>query len=272
MLTVYDLYNACIWQIADGLASKLFHKYSKKHDRLRSERDQLFNSNGNNELKLQELSQRMKLLSIKRERKRKALHLIATKLYTKCFSLIARPHFKTGIMTAKNRRLSKRISRDMRGLDFSGLKVMLNENCKKTNTIIYSCDESYTSKLCGGCGQSMNHLGASKVAECKNVECKLLQERDAGASRNILIKCLHNCTRIECLKVVTKDQDKRKRYYYISIFVNKKCNYNIHLFNIILKYYYSELKSKQVNKKSKKSKKKWTSTNLSQQYRQSVPC
>jgi putative transposase len=46
--------------------------------------------------------------------------------------------------------------------------------------------EEYTSKTCTNCGHLHGALGSNKVYDCAS--CGVVYDRDAGGSRNILIK------------------------------------------------------------------------------------
>lgn len=50
------------------------------------------------------------------------------------------------------------------------------------------CDEQYTSKTCGNCGNLHASLGKSKVYSC--CKCGKVFDRDINAARNILIRFL----------------------------------------------------------------------------------
>ena len=52
------------------------------------------------------------------------------------------------------------------------------------------CDEAYTSKTCGRCGELHAKLGASKVFRCPAAGCGFVADRDASAARNILLRYL----------------------------------------------------------------------------------
>lgn len=87
------------------------------------------------------------------------------------------------------RKLSNRTTRSMltwshyQFRELLKAKVTLN---KKSTLII--CDEHYTSKTCGNCGQVNHNLGASKTFNCTN--CSYVADRDANGARNILLKYL----------------------------------------------------------------------------------
>ena len=52
------------------------------------------------------------------------------------------------------------------------------------------CDEPFTSKTCGQCGEINRGLGSSKVFVCPELNCDYRADRDASAARNILLRFL----------------------------------------------------------------------------------
>ena len=55
------------------------------------------------------------------------------------------------------------------------------------NTLVLSCDESFTTQLCSSCG-NINNVGKNKIYKCDN--CKIKVDRDLNGAKNILIKQL----------------------------------------------------------------------------------
>mmetsp|Transcript_2561 Transcript_2561/g.3675 ORF Transcript_2561/g.3675 Transcript_2561/m.3675 type:complete len:96 (-) Transcript_2561:4299-4586(-) len=58
--------------------------------------------------------------------------------------------------------------------------------CNPNIKLYHNADESWSSKVCGGCGEPDYDLGAKKTHSCKC--CGISQRRDGGAARTILIK------------------------------------------------------------------------------------
>lgn len=73
------------------------------------------------------------------------------------------------------------------------IKSRQYENC---NVIIVT--EEYTSKTCSNCGILKHNLGSSKTFKCNN--CNNIFDRDINASKNILLKAIHD-KKIELTKV-----------------------------------------------------------------------
>ena len=62
-------------------------------------------------------------------------------------------------------------------------KAELYPDCR-----VVVCDEAYTSKTCGQCGEINHKLGGSKVFRCR--PCGYTASRDVSAARNILLRYL----------------------------------------------------------------------------------
>jgi putative transposase len=104
------------------------------------------------------------------------------------YSVILLPAFETQQMVVRNqRKISSRTARAMITWSHYRFKQRLlfkrqeHPWCK-----VVVCDEAYTSKTCGQCGQLHHALGASKVFACPH--CKVRIDRDVNAARNILLK------------------------------------------------------------------------------------
>ena len=63
---------------------------------------------------------------------------------------------------------------------------------QRKDRVLIRCNESYTSKTCSACGYQDDKLGTARIYDCPN--CKVVQDRDLNAARNIMIKhiMLHN--------------------------------------------------------------------------------
>src|SRR6266567_4565621 len=93
------------------------------------------------------------------------------------------------------------------GLFVSRLKTKVEGYGNRRLMIV---DEAYTSLTCGGCGwlnknlKKDNEKKSSKETrdrpfKCPNFMCRLEQDRDMNAARNILIRCLMTLFRLMTL-------------------------------------------------------------------------
>lgn len=64
-------------------------------------------------------------------------------------------------------------------------RLRLMAKAEEFDTIVKEVDESYTSKTCGRCGNTVENLGGSKIFRCP---CGFEIDRDFNGSRNIMIK------------------------------------------------------------------------------------
>ena len=53
---------------------------------------------------------------------------------------------------------------------------------------VIECDECYTSKTCGKCGELNSKLGSSKTFRCD--KCDYVADRDINGARNVMIRYL----------------------------------------------------------------------------------
>ncbi|KAL6074324.1 Transposase [Balamuthia mandrillaris] len=88
-----------------------------------------------------------------------------------------------------HRRIGSRTARAM--LTWSHYRFrqrLLNKAQQFPSCTVCLCDEEYTSKTCGKCGQVHHQLGGNKTFRCPQPECGYQADRDANAARNILIR------------------------------------------------------------------------------------
>lgn len=116
------------------------------------------------------------------------LHRKVAAYLCKNYKVILLPEFKTSQMVKKGKRkLSNQTARSMctwghyRFRELLKNKVELYSNCS-----LIICDEHYTSKTCGSCGNLQSNLGSKKIYKCD--KCSYIADRDANAARNILIR------------------------------------------------------------------------------------
>ena len=108
------------------------------------------------------------------------------------YSVILIPKFDVKHMVKKKeRKLNKKTARSMlcwahfRFRQRLIAKAELYGNCK-----VIECDEAYTSKTCGGCGNLNQKLGSKKLFVCTETSCDYEADRDVNAARNILLRYL----------------------------------------------------------------------------------
>ena len=65
-------------------------------------------------------------------------------------------------------------------------KNLLKYKMERSGGRVVECSEEYTSKTCSRCGNVKYDLGASAIYKCNS--CRLTQDRDINAGKNILIK------------------------------------------------------------------------------------
>ena len=91
-------------------------------------------------------------------------------------------------MVARESSLSSDISRRMLSLGHGPYRQRLDMRCERTGTIVFYVNESFTSKICGGCSFYHANLGANKIFHCP--QCRTTESRDGGASRKVLLKAV----------------------------------------------------------------------------------
>ena len=102
------------------------------------------------------------------------------------YDTIMYPDFRTSQMVRKGKPLSRSTRRLMNMFSFYKFKEKLLYKCQTYGKKLLIVDESYTSCTCGVCGKITRN--AEEIYECNY--CGLVIDRDAIASRNILIKNL----------------------------------------------------------------------------------
>ena len=83
--------------------------------------------------------------------------------------------------------MQSKINRDLNNMKFYQLKQKMNHKATEYNKKLIFVNEAYTSKTCSSCGNIYNIEG-SKVYNCSY--CDSIMDRDANASKNILMKGL----------------------------------------------------------------------------------
>jgi putative transposase len=101
------------------------------------------------------------------------------------------------IPTFESSRMVRRADRKIRGVTARSMLTWSHYSFRqvlKTKAELYpwvnviECDEPYTSKTCGCCGEINTKLGGSKTFKCK--KCGYMADRDINGARNILLRYL----------------------------------------------------------------------------------
>lgn len=101
------------------------------------------------------------------------------------------PKFETQRMVRKgaNRKLHSKTARGMcTWAHFRFRQRLLSAAELRPWCKVIVCDEAYTSKTCGRCGELHEKLGANKTFKCP--KCDYVADRDISAARNILLRFL----------------------------------------------------------------------------------
>jgi len=114
------------------------------------------------------------------------MHWKVASFLIKNYDTIMYPDFRTSQMVRKGKALSRSTRRLMNMFSFYKFKEKLLYKCQTYGKKLLIVDESYTSCTCGVCGEITRN--AEEIYECNY--CGLVIDRDAIASRNILIKNL----------------------------------------------------------------------------------
>lgn len=73
---------------------------------------------------------------------------------------------------------------------FTFRQRLLSKAREYPNTKVVICDEDYTSKTCGKCGNIHEKLGGNKIFKCPQKKCDLVIDRDCNGARNIALRFL----------------------------------------------------------------------------------
>jgi len=118
------------------------------------------------------------------------VHKKLTKWLVSNYETILLPKFETSSMvTRAQRKIGSKTARQM--LTWSHYRFqqrLVNKTREYRNSQVIICDEAYTSKTCGCCGQLHEKLGGSKTFRCPH--CGVVMDRDMNGARNILLRYL----------------------------------------------------------------------------------
>ncbi len=106
------------------------------------------------------------------------------------YQVVLLPAFQTSQMIRRGQRKIR--SRTVRGMvtwsHFRFRQRLLAKARAYPDCRIVICDEAYTSKTCGKCGQLHHKLGGNKIFKCPS--CSVVIDRDVNGARNILLRFL----------------------------------------------------------------------------------
>jgi len=105
-------------------------------------------------------------------------------------SIVLLPKFETSRMVKNaDRNISAVTARKMMNWGHYRFREMLiNKAALSSSCQVIICDEHYTSKTCGSCGELHHNLGKNKTFICPH--CHYEADRDINAARNILLRYL----------------------------------------------------------------------------------
>lgn len=106
------------------------------------------------------------------------------------YKVIILPEFQSKRMSEKSlRKISSATVRKMMTWGHFRFRELLKAKVKTfSKCTLIICDEDYTSKTCGSCGELHQKLGKKKTFRCPT--CRNTSDRDVNAARNILIRFL----------------------------------------------------------------------------------
>lgn len=100
------------------------------------------------------------------------------------------PKFEASRMVKRAwRKIGSKTVRGMLTWSHYAFRAMLKDKAELFPWVsVVECDEAYTSKTCGGCGNLHHKLGSAKTFRCQG--CGYVADRDINAARNILLRYL----------------------------------------------------------------------------------
>jgi len=112
---------------------------------------------------------------------RKKLPINFARLLSSGFTHIIVRTYNVRAVTNRKRSFFSGINRAMLTTGFCQLSMC---KCNPNVKLYHNADESWSSKVCGGCGEAAHDLGTTKTHRCKSRG--ISQRRDGGAARTIL--------------------------------------------------------------------------------------
>lgn len=171
--------------------SNCLMKLAMRADKLQSLHDKKENTEvlRFNSKKRRNLKKKFQKIKYKIQNKVKDCHHKISKYLVQSYDNILLPTFSASEMVKKEDRcISSQTVRRLLTWSHYKFKQIIQSKSKRFDAFIIPCEEHYTSKGCGNCGEINNELGDSKEFECP--QCKFKSDRDINASRNILLKYL----------------------------------------------------------------------------------
>jgi IS605 OrfB family transposase len=87
-----------------------------------------------------------------------------------------------------HRAIGRKSCRKLAQLSHGRFREFLLHKAREYGTEVIVCNEAWTSKTCTRCGNIKRNLGPDKIYQCDTPSCKAIYDRDAGASRNIMLR------------------------------------------------------------------------------------
>lgn len=106
------------------------------------------------------------------------------------YKVILIPTFESSKMVRRGKRkINTMTARNMLTWSHYGFRELLKTKAELYPWVnVVECEEPYTSKTCGCCGELNNKLGGAKTFKCK--KCGYVADRDINGARNILLRYL----------------------------------------------------------------------------------
>jgi putative transposase len=111
------------------------------------------------------------------------------------YTTILLPEFETQKMANRSsRRIGSKTVRSMLTMSHYSFRMRLLSKAEEYGgeVKVVLCNEAYTSKTCGACGELNDKLGSKKRFRCPRPECRLRLDRDVNGARNILLRALRD--------------------------------------------------------------------------------
>lgn len=120
----------------------------------------------------------------------KEVHYKMAKWLCENYRVILIPTFETSRMARRGaRKIHSKTARGMLTWSHYAFRELLKNKAELYPWVrVIECEEPYTSKTCGCCGELNHTLGGSKTFKCKG--CGFVADRDVNGARNILLRYL----------------------------------------------------------------------------------